>query len=166
MRTTTTSAWSAALLAAALLGPGAAYAQDARGGGPGAYPTPTYSCTRGPVRSPPKTFSVSYRPFPEPFAMFGAQMSEAAETHLAELGLKSAPRNVADVVVTIRYAHAEVGRRRGAAHHGIAFMLVGFCPTTTANYFKNRAELLDLVDRFVDGRLKGDDSSRRPHIEH
>lgn len=132
--------------------------------GAGPYPTPHYSCSDGAVRTPLRTFSLAYRPFPEPFAMFGAQLSEAVEHRLTERGLAPAPRADADVVLTIRYVHARV--RSGASHHQVAFMLVGTCPSVSGNYFSTREDLLNLVDRYLRGEIATDSQSLVPHETH
>ena len=147
---------------AALMG-SSAFAQDALDGA-GPYPEPQYACSDGVTRTPPETFSIAYRPFPEPFGMFGAQLSEAAEQHLSELGLRPAPRGQADVVIAIRYMHARIGRGRG--HEHIAFMLVGTCPVISANYFSTREQLMDLVDKYVRGEIETESQSLVPHEDH
>jgi hypothetical protein len=96
--------------------------------------------------------------------MFGAQLSEAAEHRLAERGLTPAPRGEADVVLSIRYAHARI--RAGASHHQVAFMLIGTCPTVSGNYFDTREELLTLIDRYLSGEIETDSQSSVPHESH
>jgi hypothetical protein len=156
-----------ALLAFALSSlPAAAQTPPSTSGGAGPYPLPHYSCTDAAPRAKPETFSVAYRPFPEPYSMFGAQASEAAEAHLAALGLKSAPRDQADVVVAIRFAHARIAPRSARAHHDLAFTLVGTCPSSVERRFKTIDDLKAILDAFVRGELRGADTARVSDERH
>jgi hypothetical protein len=141
-----------ACLFAAAFAVSAAIAQEGGGDGDAAGPVPRIACTRADA-TPLRTFSLAYQPFPEPYAMFGAQLSEAAEEALAALGLTLASRADADVVLWIRYGHARVGE--ATSHEHYAFMLVGSCPVVSLNYFTTRDELLDLVGRYMRGELQG-----------
>jgi len=81
--------------------------------------------------------------------------------------MAAAPRAQADLVLAIRYAHARPGRASRSGHdHGVAFMMVGTCPTKTANYFSSRAELIALVERFARGELLSDEKTTVPHEVH